>query len=50
MGQILKDKFEKHFSNKPWIVDKCLSSKIHEFKIGEIVVYPKHGVGEIISI
>ena len=26
------------------------SKKINEFKIGEIVVYPKHGVGEIVSI
>ena len=26
------------------------SKKSHEFKIGEIVVYPKHGVGEIIKI
>jgi len=27
-----------------------MSSKITEFKIGEVVVYPKHGVGEITSI
>ena len=26
------------------------SKKNHEFKIGEIVVYPKHGVGEISKI
>ena len=26
------------------------AKKIKEFKIGEIVVYPKHGVGEIIKI
>ena len=25
-------------------------NKSNEFKIGEIVVYPKHGVGEIIRI
>ena len=24
--------------------------KFHNYKIGEIVVYPKHGVGEIKSI
>ena len=26
------------------------SKKNNEFKIGEIVVYPKHGVGEITNI
>ena len=26
------------------------NKKISEFKIGEVVVYPKHGVGEIIKI
>ena len=26
------------------------AKKSKEFKIGEIVVYPKHGVGEIIKI
>ena len=26
------------------------AKKIKEFKIGEVVVYPKHGVGEIIRI
>ena len=26
------------------------NKKNSEFKIGEIVVYPKHGVGEIIKI
>ena len=26
------------------------SKKNYEFKIGEIVVYPKHGVGEITKI
>ena len=26
------------------------AKKITEFKIGEVVVYPKHGVGEIVSI
>ena len=25
------------------------SKKNYEFKLGEIVVYPKHGVGEIIK-
>ena len=27
-----------------------MAKKNNEFKIGEIVVYPKHGVGEIVSI
>ena len=27
-----------------------MAKKNNEFKIGEIVVYPKHGVGEIIKI
>ena len=27
-----------------------MSKKNLEFKIGEVVVYPKHGVGEIIKI
>ena len=27
-----------------------MSKKNLEFKIGEIVVYPKHGVGQIIKI
>ena len=27
-----------------------MKTKNSEFKIGEIVVYPKHGVGEIIKI
>ena len=27
-----------------------MSAKRIEFKVGEIVVYPKHGVGEIIKI
>jgi len=27
-----------------------MKKKNNEFKIGEIVVYPKHGVGEIIKI
>ena len=26
------------------------AKKNYEFKIGEIVVYPKHGVGEIVSL
>ena len=49
---------EIKYSNKIWAVGSIHSNleafssikKINEFKIGEIVVYPKHGVGEIINI
>ncbi len=43
----VNNKFEKYFSKKP---GKQMRKKNNDFKVGEIVVYPKHGVGEITRI
>ena len=46
---MLNDKFNKYFSEQARGINESPKKNL-EFKIGEIVVYPKHGVGEIMSI
>ena len=46
---VIKGKLFENNSGKKIQSFGITSKKINEFKIGEIVVYPKHGVGEIIK-